>query len=365
LEVAQPTHPAVAELSDVAGGVPWNAFRVSQYWQLRPEGDDLVVMRYSGTDHAALIHRRGRFNTASDPLGDTGSRGQAAGSQQQPAPGSHLILTTPLPALAGPARLWNELFSGSDAWPAFLLLRQMVQSLVNQDRGTHNLLITDLPSIPIGAATQPTAAAHGKGAQQASATGQPDSNAPQGDDRPEPSARPRDVVEAIPVQMFPPSGPAIPLRASGDFVTIGNVDQPGTYWLRGDELRTGFSVNLLPDQTDLTRIDSEQFAQWLGPDSYDLVRDRQEIRQSEGRGEPTRPLYSWLLVIVAAALLLEQILANRFYASSRRRLPNAAAGRGSTSQLGGGFDTRPAALGGSGGQSVPRRSTEPEKAPLV
>ncbi len=298
LEIAQPTHPAVAAFADIAGGVPWNAFRISQYWQLTPGAGDAVIMRYAGTDHPALIQRLPAVDAAD------------AGAGEAAAAGAHLILTTPLPALVGPARAWNELFSGSDAWPAFLLLRGMVQSLVEQGRGTHTLLISDLPSIPI-TASQPTGDADapagdsgdggdGTAASQAGAAGG------------------SETLQDVPVQMFPPRGPAVPLRASGNLVTIGNVDWPGTYWLRSPGSQTGFSINLLPGQTDLTRVDLEQLDLWLGAENYDLVRDREEIREAEGRGEPTRPLYSWILLIMAAALVLEQIIANRFYASSRR-----------------------------------------------
>lgn len=292
LEIAQPTHPAVAPFTDIAGGVPWNAFRISQYWQLTPDAGDLVIMRYAGTDHPALVQRLASGEAAEPGI----SRGAGGGS--------HLILTTPLPALVGPARAWNELFSGSDAWPAFLLLRGMVQSLVEQGRGTHNLMISDLPSIPIARSAEPANNSDTPDDSEARATAATGGS---------------ETLQDVPVQMFPPRGPAVPLRASGELVTIGNVDWPGTYWLRSPDGQTGFSINLLPGQTDLSRIDPEQLDRWLGAENYDLVRDREALREAEGRGEPTRPLYSWILMIMAAALVLEQILANRFYASSRRR----------------------------------------------
>ncbi len=303
LEIAQPTHPAVAPFTDIAGGVPWNAFRISQYWQLTSGSSDTVIMRYAGTDHPALVQRR-----VSRESGDAALNRRTSG-------GAHLILTTPLPALVGAARAWNELFSGSDAWPAFLLLRGMVQSLVEQGRGTHNLMINDLPSIPIVGSSEPATDAH------APADGS--------EDRAVAAGGGSETLQDVPVQMFPPRGPAVPLRASGELVTIGNVDWPGTYWLRSPGGQTGFSINLLPGQTDLTRIEPQQLDDWLGAENYDLVRDRDELREAEGRGEPTRPLYSWILMIMAAALVLEQILANRFYASSRRSRSVASIGAAS------------------------------------
>jgi len=283
LEIARPNHPAVLSLGDIAGGVPWNLFPINQYWQVQTQPGDTIVMRYAGTDHPALVDRRIDRNAA-DPNGpDNG--------------GIHLILTTPLPALAGQSRGWNDLFAGTDAWPAFLLVREMMQSLIDAQRGTHNLLITDLPSIPV--------VDLGRG--KALAT--------QGDSPADSADRSRIVDQSF--QMFPPAGPPVPLRTSGPIATIGNVESPGTYWLRGAGTTTGFSVNLLSNQTDLTRIDPAKLQDWLGPEQYDLVRNRDELRDAEGRGAPTRPLYGWILLLMAGAFVLEQVLSNRFYRSGR------------------------------------------------
>jgi len=261
LEIVRPSHGSVAALADIAGGVPWNAFAIDQYWQLEPQVGDSVVIRYAGTDHPALIDRRSDTNG-----GHNGSSG------------AHLILTTPLPALAGPARLWNDLFSGTDAWPAFLLVREMVQSLIDAEKGTHNVFIGDLPTIPLLDLT---------------------------------------VAGDVPMQMFPPVGPAVPLRTSGSVATVGNVEHPGTYWLRAAGQTTGFSVNLPDGITSLQRIDPALLETWLGTEQYDLAHNRDELRQAQGRGEPTRPLYGWILLLMASAFVLEQILSNRFYRSAR------------------------------------------------
>ncbi len=287
LEIARPNHPAVLSLGDIAGGVPWNLFPINQYWQLQTQPGDTIVMRYAGTDHPALVDRRSNRNAADQEGPDND--------------GIHLILTTPLPALAGQSRGWNDLFAGTDAWPAFLLVREMMQSLIDAQRGTHNLLITDLPSIPVvdlGRRKAPVTQAESPAESPA-----------------DPAERSRIVDQSF--QMFPPNGPPVPLRTSGPIATIGNVGSPGTYWLRGAGTTTGFSVNLLPNQTDLTRIDPTKLQDWLGPEQYDLVRNRDELRAAEGRGAPTRPLYGWILLLMAGAFVLEQVLSNRFYRSGR------------------------------------------------
>lgn len=254
LQMTRPGHPAIAPLAEVAGGVPWNVFRVFQYWQLEPVEGDVVVMRYAGGEHPALVARGG----------------------------NHLIMTTPLPALVAPSRSWNELFAGSDAWPAFLLIRELVRALVDTDRGARNVTITDLPTIRLD-----------------------DSAAEEGG-------------QEFTLQMFPPRGPAVPLRASDTLITVGGLEWPGTYWLRGTGVTTGFSANLLAGQTALARLDPQLLDDWIGAERFDLVRDRQGLRQAEGRGDPTRPLYGWLLLVMVAAFSIEQLLANRFYRSGRR-----------------------------------------------
>lgn len=304
LEIARPNHPAMMSLANVAGGVPWNLFPINQYWQLDPQPGDTVVMRYAGTDHPALIDRRGTGEISVSSVGDAG--------------GLHLILTTPLPALAGPSRGWNDLFAGADAWPAFLLVREMMQSLIDAQRGTFNLLITDLPSIPVDQQeswrSEPPAFDSAVTSDTAAVAATSDSadvlpvTITGGD-------RPKDTDRVF--QMFPPVGPPVPLRTSGPIARIGNVEEAGTYWLRGAGVTTGFSVNLLPQQTDLTRIDAAKLDQWFGSEQYDLVRNREQLRQAEGRGAPTRPLYAWILFLMAGAFVLEQVLSNRFYRSKR------------------------------------------------
>ncbi len=266
LEVIRPNHAAITSLRDIAGGVPWNAFRVSQYWQLTPGDSDLVIARYAGTAHPALIER--------NPVVDRDST--------SPRTGSHLIFTTPLPALADSTRSWNRLFSGSDAWPAFLLIRDMVDSLVHRDQGFHNIQVGESTRIPIDFSNQPDA------------------------NEKELSTR---------VQLFGPTGQPLPLVAEEQGVTLSQLVAPGTYWLRTTGNETGVSVNLHSTDTDLSRMDPAKLDELLGKDQYTLVHNRDEIRQAEGRGQPTRSLYATTLMLMMIAFVAEQILSNRFYAS--------------------------------------------------
>jgi len=276
-EVIRPTHPAVDSLREVAGGVPWNAFRVSQYWQMQPLESDTVIARYAGTDHPAILQRQATASQDAAPLSERGV---------------HLICTTPLPALSESTRSWNQLFSGADAWPAFLLIRDMIDSLVYQDRSIQNLLVGQSTRIAI-----------------------------------DPGSQTAETVDASVkrVQLFSPHEPPIPVMAESGVVTLSQLTSPGTYWLKTAGAGTGVSVNLSESESDLSRIDPSQFEDWLGDDNYSFVRSREEIRQAEGRGQPTRSLYATALMLVLAAFVLEQILSNRFYASRATAVKSAVA----------------------------------------
>ncbi len=272
-EVVRPNHPAVASLRDVAGGVPWNAFRVAQYWQVTAGPADTVIIEYAGSDHPALLERTTEVRDGETVV----SRG-----------GTHLILTTPLPALAVATRSWNQLFAGADVWPAWLLIRDMVDSLVHRDQGQQNLLIGQSTRLVI---SQPP------GDEAAEQPGQ--------------AVRP----SAARIQLFAPVGPPIPLLTDNGAVTLSQLDSPGTYWLKSSGNATGVSVNLTDASTDLSRIDPALLDDWLGKEQYTLVHSHAEVRQAQGRGQATRSLYAPLLLLMLAAFVFEQLLSNRFYAS--------------------------------------------------
>ena len=97
----------------------------------QPDETDKVLMRYAGSTHAALLERS---------------------VSSQDLTGHVIVTTTPLPDLADPKNDWNDLF-GSDAWPAFLLVRNIVERLTN--RGAENCMsvvgqpqIIQLPATP-------------------------------------------------------------------------------------------------------------------------------------------------------------------------------------------------------------------------
>ena len=189
-----------------------------------------------------------------------------------------MVLTTPLPALLPPADRWNDLLAGSSSgtWEVYLiLLRQIFEDLAGG--------ASDDMNVAVG---QPVA------------------------------LRLQDGTDTR-FQLFAPNEVPAQVDASDGAIVPGIPLTAGNYWMRGlGGASLGYSANLSARATSLARIDTPILDAALGVDQYRLVRDREEIQLAEGAANQTRPLYAWVMMFVAAMFFLEQVLANRFYASA-------------------------------------------------
>ncbi len=271
LQTVRSSHPVLSPLEIVTGGVPWNQFPVTQYWQLDVAENDLVLMRYASTNHVALVERQ--LTTAKS--GDN-------------AFGHCIVMSTPLPALAGSAKTWNQLF-GSDPWPAFALVRQVVGYVSGRD-------------------SDPTTTTVGK-----------------------PNIVSLDIADAATdanneneriqkrIQLFSPQREqAVPIDMDGssDKVLVAEVPYRGTYWLRGDGVASGFSANLPDDSAITRRVEPSKLDEWLGAGNYSLVHNASEIDFTRGGQTQSILLQSPAMLFALVVFLLEQVLSNRFYRSS-------------------------------------------------
>ncbi len=244
LEVIRPSHPAVKSLRDIVGGVPWSAFRVHRYWQIQttPTTPSSRAIRWHWTPCSDRTNRC----TGESPVG-TGSTG------------IKLLLATPLPALRGETRKWNGLFAGSDAWPSFLLFRDMVDATVYRDRSSSNLTIGENAIVKFpssddndASAMDPSAANSKAGLSQAKA------------------------------QLFPPTGLPQPVTIAPDGkLIVSRLEQAGTYWLKATTGLTGFSVNHDPAQLPLDRIERNRLENYFGTDHFVYARTLEEIKTAE------------------------------------------------------------------------------------
>jgi hypothetical protein len=275
LAITAASHPVLNPLATTAGGVPFQDFRVRQYWQVDPPKNSLVLMRYAGTDHAALVE-----------LTDGDSTGGASS-------GRGLVLTTPIPELASPSNAWNELFSAEEPWPAFALVRALTRYLTGRSNESWTSMVGAPVSILI-----------------------------------------RNDVESVDLQRrlqwFPPVGSnPIPVDvpentgSAADAATRVVVGQPknsGVHWIRGDDQGLGFTVNLPRERLAPRRVEEAELEQLFGNEQYRRIQSLEEMEWSSGDGSQGVSLWSPIMLLALLVFLLEQVLGNRFY----RRPPAAA-----------------------------------------
>ena len=75
----------------------------------------------------------------------------------------------------------------------------------------------------------------------------------------------------------------------------------------------GFSVNYAPDQTRLDRLSDQELAAMFGPLKFQLAHTREQIDRDISAGRVGRELFPPLILMVAIVLALEMLVANRFY----------------------------------------------------
>lgn len=105
-------------------------------------------------------------------------------------------------------------------------------------------------------------------------------------------------------------------------LTIATVEQPGHYRVNaGDAVNLGFSVNLPPADTDLTRADPEMLKSLFGEVPFRVARSSEQINRELSLGRVGRELFPILALLVALVLGIEQVIANRFYRDRAMKLP--------------------------------------------
>ena len=245
-------HPALAEFRSTANNVPWDLFPVFYHWNL----DELLA-----TARAIL------------PYGD----GKPALVENRLGRGSAIVMTTPISDLPRPTDhpLWNELATGENNWPCFILVRETMTYLVKSGQTRLNLLAGETAVLPNDPAEFPER-----------------------------------------YQLFTPLEQPQDVLARDRRVTVRFTDNPGAYRLRGQKggpIVRGFAVNLSGDTSDLSRLPPEKLDALLGEGRYQLARSQDELNRAVGSDRIGSEFYPLLITLVAVALGLEHVLANRFY----------------------------------------------------
>jgi hypothetical protein len=245
-------HPVTAAFRQIEANVPWNRFPVYYHWNLVDLNPQTrVVIPYGNGMPALVDHRLGR--------------------------GHVMTLTTPIsdPLRPQGRSTWNELPTCEDAWPCFVLVNEMLLSLVGSSEMKLNYVAGETAVLP-----------------------NDDSRLP---DR---------------YQLFTPRDEPQDVTVRDGRVTVRFTDNPGAYRLRGSRsgpIVRGFAVNVPAATSDLTRIGRGELDKLLGKDRYQFARNQDEINRAVGNDRIGSEFYPLLAVLLAAFLGLEQVLANRFY----------------------------------------------------
>ena len=244
-------HPALAAFRDFAGANPWSDFPVFRYWELEavPKGVSVVI-----------------------PFSDR----RPALLERQVGSGRAMIMTTPVSDR--PNRdPWNLLPVG-EAWPFVILANQMLGYLIGSADEQLNYIAGQTVVLRLDRQSPRT---------------------------PHVITLPNDekILQAP--------------DAEKSTLTFTSAGHDGNYRVQaGGEtsgVDRGFSVNLAPDQTELTRLAQDKLQPLFGKHEFRLVRSEDQLDRAVSTARVGSEMFPLLILLVAMILGAEQVVANRFY----------------------------------------------------
>jgi len=253
LEIRDAQHHSLRAFQAMPGSVPWAQFPIMRYWHLENLGAQTqTVMQFSQTRHPALV-------------------------QCNHGKGTVLTLLTPIsePAQIPERTSWNELVSGEDNWPYFLLINGITETLVSTGESRFNYLAGETVQISNASTTYP--------------------------DR---------------YQLFTPDADVQDTRVIDETIQIPFTQRPGSYRLKGIQdgpIVRGFSVNVPEQYSDLQRLTQTALERRLNGIDFQVARSRHEIEFGVRQRRVGQEFYPLLLVLFAIVFFLEHLMSNRFY----------------------------------------------------
>jgi hypothetical protein len=250
------SHPAISRFGELGGPTPWSYFPIEKYWMLTDLDDATARIVSFANNDPAIVEK---------PVGK----------------GLVVTMLTPVSFDPDPRRTrWNRLTIGTDPepWPFVMLMNELMLYLVGSEDERLNYVAGD------------TAVLYGAG-------------------------------EELPPSVSLTSPDGAQSRADIDptkgVMTFSSTDQIGNYRVRAggtqSKFERGFSINLPLAATRLARLPIEELDILLGKDRYRIADDSRKIEREAGRGRVGQELFPYMMALVALALALEQVLANRFY----------------------------------------------------
>jgi hypothetical protein len=257
-------HPIMATFRRVGDAVPWQDFPVFRHWEFAagpPDGDagagDAVP---AGTPAAVVAAFR---------------NGLPAVLDRRLGQGTVVVVTTPVSRSADDPAAWNTLATGFEPWPFVILANETLLHAI--DTPDDRNVIAGLPAtLHLGRRDLPTALVRSPGG------------------------------DTFPVAID---------RTRGT-VTITATLEPGNYAVRaGGEavgVTDGFSSNLAPPATDFRRLPPEDLERVLGA-GHRLARTEEAIVRDVNEDRVGTELFGWAILMAAAVMAADWIVANRFY----------------------------------------------------
>lgn len=255
LELYDASHPIFATLKNKSGQLLSSA--VHKYWRVRPIGGAKVLARFTNNRHspALLVRAVGRGRT--------------------------LMFTTAVNKKPD----WNALVTSG--WPYLELSHRMTRFLIGGSSRTYNFQQGDAVRLywdrRVAARPQMLRKPRTQvriGAQQ----------------------KTRDVAGSDEKSLA---------------VTPSELDEPGNYQLLGNDtnatMLAAFSYNVAADQSDLTRLTTEQLDDVFGKDRYRIATDTESLDRMVHTGRIGKEVFKYVLFCMIVIFVGEHFVANRFY----------------------------------------------------
>lgn len=258
------SHPIFQLIRLQPTNVLWNRFSIKKYWSIEPDESE-------ETEPTQTLLSFGNREPA--------VRERAIGA------GRVIVMTTPITeyGYVEGRDAWNRLFVlTNDPVPGFLLLRGITSYLAQSDVDSLNIEIGEV------------------------ATFENDL---------------REFPESYFAFSPQPEKPPTTVNANESKIRFKFTDRPGQYRLKekfdgqGELLLRGFSVNVPPAATNLTRLQLDQLDSFLGADRYQLARERTELERQQGTQRRGQEFYPLIVLMIAVMMAVEYLMSNRFYAS--------------------------------------------------
>ena len=266
--------PMLAAFRRVGDAVPWQDFPVARHWEFALAPDAAAgagAAAGDATAHVVAAYRNGLPAVIEHKLGQ----------------GMVVTVTTPVSQAADDSDAWNTLATGFEPWPFVMLANETL--LRSIDTADDLNVVAGRPA-SLHVARHETPAAFVK----------------------------------------PPSGDEFPVavdQARGA-ITVTATQVPGNYSVRAGGaaggVATGFSANLDPSATDFTRLRADGLAAVWGQNQR-LARTEAQLVRELNLERVGAELFGWIILLAAAVMAADWIVANRFYAPREEVATGASA----------------------------------------